>query len=65
VRTWAGFVLRRPWLVIGAWALLLLAALPTSSLLSDRLSGGGYEVPGSESAAAGDAIVANLDRGVR
>jgi RND superfamily putative drug exporter len=65
VKAWAAIVLRRPWLIVGVWAVLLLISFPTASRLSDRLSGGGYEVPGSDSEHANDLIVENFEHGVR
>jgi uncharacterized membrane protein YdfJ with MMPL/SSD domain len=43
------FVRRRRRLVLGAWLLLALAAAPFAARQSDRLSGGGFDVPGSSS----------------
>jgi uncharacterized membrane protein YdfJ with MMPL/SSD domain len=42
-------VLRRRRLVVGLWVVAILAAMPLAGRLSDELSGGGYEVPGSDS----------------
>ena len=40
---------RRRWIVLGAWILLFLAMGPLLGKLTDRLSQGGFEVPGSQS----------------
>src|SRR3954468_22897388 len=52
IHTTADFVRRRRWLVLGVWAVLLVAALPLAKSQSDHLRGGGYTVPGSGSLAA-------------
>ena len=45
----AGFLERRRWVVLAAWALALLAALPFAAKQTDHLTSGGFEVPGSQS----------------
>src|SRR5215210_6937428 len=45
----AGFLERRRWVVLGAWLLVLLAALPFAAKQTDHLTSGGFEVPGSQS----------------
>jgi len=45
----AGFLERRRWVVLAAWLLLLLAALPFAAKQTDHLTSGGFEVPGSQS----------------
>ena len=45
---------RRPVLV--AWVLLLLAAIPLAARQSEHLSSGGFDVPGSQSAAVDQAL---------
>ena len=45
----AGFLERRRWIVLAAWLLLLLAALPFAAKQTDHLTSGGFEVPGSQS----------------
>jgi uncharacterized membrane protein YdfJ with MMPL/SSD domain len=45
----AGFLERRRWLVLAAWLLLLLAALPFAAKQTEHLTSGGFEVPGSQS----------------
>ena len=51
-----GFVGRHRKLVIVAWLLVLIAALPLTMRQSDELTGGGFDVPGSQSKAVADAI---------
>jgi uncharacterized membrane protein YdfJ with MMPL/SSD domain len=46
---------RRRW-VLAAWALVLLAALPFAARQTEHLTGGGFDVPGSESKAVVDAM---------
>jgi RND superfamily putative drug exporter len=60
---WAEIVLRRRRLVVAAWVLALLVAFPTASRLSEQLSGGGYEVPGSESDVARGVVVDDFESG--
>ena len=36
------FVVRRAWWIVGAWALLLLAALPLAPQVPGSLSAGGF-----------------------
>src|SRR5918997_4211993 len=45
------FTVRRRWLVIGAWVLLLAVMASFAPRLTDRLGSGGFEVPGSQSLA--------------
>jgi uncharacterized membrane protein YdfJ with MMPL/SSD domain len=45
----AGFLERRRRLVLAAWILVLLAALPFAAKQTDHLTSGGFEVPGSQS----------------
>src|SRR3954468_24254840 len=42
---------RRRWVVLGAWLILLLAALPFTARPTDHLTSGGFTVPGSGSQA--------------
>ena len=42
-------ILRHPRLVVVAWAIALLVAIVPAGMLSERVSNGGYEVPGSQS----------------
>jgi putative drug exporter of the RND superfamily len=43
------FAVRRPWWVLAAWILVFLAMGPFLGKLTNRLSQGGFEVPGSQS----------------
>jgi uncharacterized membrane protein YdfJ with MMPL/SSD domain len=46
---------RRRW-VVGAWVVILLCALPFAAKQTDHLTGGGFDVPGSQSQAVSDAL---------
>ena len=46
---------RRRW-VVGAWVLIVLAALPFAAKQTDHLTGGGFDVPGSQSKAVSGAL---------
>jgi uncharacterized membrane protein YdfJ with MMPL/SSD domain len=52
----AGFLARRRRLVVAAWVLVVLAALPLAARQTEHLTGGGFDVPGSESKAVADAM---------
>ena len=52
----AGLLERRRWLVLAAWLILLLAALPLAAKQADHLTSGGFEVPGSQSQVVGENI---------
>src|SRR5665811_777008 len=52
----AGFLARRRRLVVVAWALIVLAALPFAARQTEHLTGGGFDVPGSQSKAVGEAM---------
>jgi uncharacterized membrane protein YdfJ with MMPL/SSD domain len=52
----AGFLERRRWIVLVAWVLVLLAALPFAAKQTDHLTSGGFEVPGSQSQVVGENI---------
>jgi len=54
----AGFLERRRWLVLVAWLLILLAALPFAAQQTEHLTSGGFEVPGSQS----QVVVENITR---
>jgi hypothetical protein len=45
----SGFATRRRWIVIGIWAVLLVAAIPLAMKQTENLTGGGFDVPGSAS----------------
>jgi uncharacterized membrane protein YdfJ with MMPL/SSD domain len=49
MRSLAGFLGRRRRLVVAAWVLIVLLALPFASKQTDHLTGGGFDVPGSQS----------------
>jgi uncharacterized membrane protein YdfJ with MMPL/SSD domain len=44
----ADLIGRRRWMFIGAWIVVLLAAVPFALRQSDHLTGGGFNVPGSQ-----------------
>jgi uncharacterized membrane protein YdfJ with MMPL/SSD domain len=46
---------RRRW-VLGAWVVIVLLALPFASKQTDRLTGGGFDVPGSQSMKVSEAL---------
>ncbi len=48
----AGFVARRRLLFAGAWLVLFLVAVPFAAMQTGRLSGSGWDVPGSSAALA-------------
>ena len=52
----AGFLARRRRLVVGAWVLIVVASLPLAARQTEHLTGGGFDVPGSESKAVADAM---------
>jgi len=45
----AGFLGRRRRWIVAAWVLIVLLALPFASKQTDHLTGGGFDVPGSQS----------------
>ena len=49
MRALAGFLGRRRWWVLGAWIAVVALALPFASKQTDHLTGGGFDVPGSQS----------------
>jgi uncharacterized membrane protein YdfJ with MMPL/SSD domain len=49
MRSMAGFLGRRRKLVVAAWVLVVLLALPFAAKQTDHLTGGGFDVPGSQS----------------
>src|SRR4051812_50154246 len=53
---------RRRRLVLAAWAVVLLAALPLAAHQSDHLTGGGFGVPGSQSDRVEKAVAGDFDR---
>jgi uncharacterized membrane protein YdfJ with MMPL/SSD domain len=52
----AGLVGRRRRWVLAAWVLVLVLALPLALRQTDHLTGGGFDVPGSQSNAVNDAL---------
>ena len=52
----AGFLGRRRRWVLAAWVLVLVLALPLAAKQTDHLTGGGFDVPGSQSKAVGNAL---------
>jgi len=52
----AGVLGRRRRLVVAVWAVVVLAALPFAARQTEHLTGGGFDVPGSESKAVADAM---------
>src|ERR1044072_1251653 len=50
------FLTRRRWFVLAAWLILVAIAVPLSQKQTDNLVGGGFTVPGSQSAAVEKAI---------
>ncbi len=46
---------RRRW-VVGAWVLIVLCALPFAARQTEHLTGGGFDVPGSQSKAVSEAL---------
>ncbi len=54
------FVRRHRRAVLAAWVLALVAAVPLALKQSDNLTGGGYNVPGSQSQAVQDAVERNF-----
>ena len=53
-------VARHRWWVLGIWVAMVAAAVPFALQQSDRLTGGGFAVPGSES----ERVEAAVQRGV-
>jgi len=49
MRSLAGFLGRRRRWVVAAWVLILVLALPFASRQTEHLTGGGFDVPGSQS----------------
>jgi RND superfamily putative drug exporter len=49
MRALAGFLGRRRKLVVAAWVLIVLLALPFAAKQTEHLTGGGFDVPGSQS----------------
>jgi uncharacterized membrane protein YdfJ with MMPL/SSD domain len=45
----SGFLVRRRWFVVGAWLAIVLVSAPMAAKQTEHLSGGGFDVPGSQS----------------
>jgi uncharacterized membrane protein YdfJ with MMPL/SSD domain len=45
----SGFLTRRRWFVVAAWLAVVLVSAPMAAKQTEHLSGGGFDVPGSES----------------
>jgi RND superfamily putative drug exporter len=54
--TLTSFLERRRWLVLAAWALLLVASLPFTMRQTEHLTSGGFSIPGSGSEAVDEAM---------
>src|SRR5690242_2618534 len=52
----SGFLGRHRRWVLAAWAAILLTAVPIAAHQTDHLTGGGFDVPGSQSKAVADAV---------
>ncbi len=52
----AGFLGRRRRWVLAAWLVLVIAALPFAAKQTEHLSGGGFDVPGSQSKQVSEAL---------
>src|SRR4051794_41826102 len=56
----AGFLGRRRRWVLAGWVVVLAFALPIASHQTDHLTGGGFDVPGSQSKAVSDTLQADF-----
>jgi RND superfamily putative drug exporter len=56
MRSLAGFLGRRRRWVVAAWVLIVLLALPFAAKQTDHLTGGGFDVPGSQSMAVSESL---------
>jgi uncharacterized membrane protein YdfJ with MMPL/SSD domain len=52
----ASFLGRRRRWVVGAWVLIVVLALPFAAKQTEHLTGGGFDVPGSQSKAVSDSL---------
>ena len=52
----SGFLTRRRWWVVGAWLAVVIVAAPMAAKQTEHLSGGGFDVPGSQSQAVETAV---------
>src|SRR5262245_59245740 len=56
----AGFLGRRRRWVVGAWVLIVLLAAPFAVKQTEHLTGGGFDVPGSQSDAVSKSLQAEF-----
>jgi RND superfamily putative drug exporter len=56
MRALAEFLGRRRWLVLGVWVAIVVLAFPFASKQTDHLTGGGFDVPGSQSMKVSEAV---------
>jgi len=56
----AAFLARRRRWVIAAWLLVVICALPFAAKQTDHLTGGGFDVPGSQSQAVSESLQRNF-----
>ncbi|MGH2984307.1 MAG: MMPL family transporter [Solirubrobacterales bacterium] len=62
----AGIIARRRWPIVGAWLAIVAFSLPLAARQTEDLSGGGFDVPGSQSESVEKAVgsdFASSDRG--
>jgi RND superfamily putative drug exporter len=56
MRALAEFLGQRRWLVLGVWVGIVVLAFPFASKQTDHLTGGGFDVPGSQSMKVSEAV---------
>src|SRR6476469_1701522 len=56
MRSLAGFLGRRRRWVVAGWVLIVLAALPFAAKQTEHLTGGGFDVPGSQSQTVSESL---------
>jgi uncharacterized membrane protein YdfJ with MMPL/SSD domain len=56
MRALAGFLGRKRRWVVGVWVLIVLLAMPFASQQTEHLTGGGFDVPGSQSMKASESL---------
>ena len=52
---------RRRWFVVGIWLAIVVAAIPLAARQTEELTGGGFDVPGSQSESVQEAIAAEFE----
>jgi uncharacterized membrane protein YdfJ with MMPL/SSD domain len=57
----SGFLTRRRWWVVGAWLAIVLVSAPLALRQTEHLTGGGFDVPGSQSEAVETAVTQHFD----